>query len=313
MPRPRRVLVFGAGVIGQIYGGRLAAAGHDVTLLARGDNAERLTTEGVRLERNDGDRCAVLPRVLTAGHSGDHYDVVLVTVRRDQLADALPHLPELSAGLVVFLLNNPLDLDVLRRTLGPGRTVFGFPGVGGYRAPDGTIRYLEIRQQKTTVGRDGGIERPVVELLRSADFSIDLSDDIPAWLKTHALFIAVLGAFILECGGGSAALADDVDRLDSMVAAVGEGFRALARGGVTVTPAGLRILFTRLPRSLAARYWRRQLRGPLGTIAIAPHVSASAETELPALWLDVRRLIGASEGRVPNLRRALDTVQEALP
>ena len=234
-------------------------------------------------------------------------DVVLVTVRRDQLEDAIPALADLPAGRVVFLLNLPGDLDAVRERVGAHRTVFAFPGVGGRRHADGTIDYVEVPQQKTTVERRG-LEAPIVDLLKSAGFPVETTSDMAGWLATHAVFVTAMGAAILACGGDSVALADDPAQLAAMVAAVREGFRALDRNGVTVTPAPLKLLFTVVPRFAAVRYWSKQLRGPLGTVAIAPHVRASRETELPMLCADVRRLV-AGAGPLPHLERLLDAVR----
>jgi 2-dehydropantoate 2-reductase len=304
-----RVLVYGAGVVGQIYGGRLAGAGHQVTLLARGSALERLAACGVALDAGAGASRAH-PAVTGDVHRDEPYDVVLVTVRRDQLYDALPVIAELTAARVVLMLNHSLELERVRRRVGAARTVFAFPGVGGHRTDDGTIRYLEVPQQKTTVERRGGSEQLVVDLLHSARFPVEVTPDVEGWLKTHAVFIAGVSAAILACGGDSAALAADSGRVGTMVAAVGEGFRALARGGVAVTPRPLRIVFTRAPRFVAVRYWRAQLRGPVGTVAIAPHVRATRDSELPVLCADVRRLIDGG-GPTPHLSGLLDAVAAA--
>ena len=42
-----RILIYGAGVIGTFYGVKLSAAGHDVTLLARGRRAEQVRKDGL--------------------------------------------------------------------------------------------------------------------------------------------------------------------------------------------------------------------------------------------------------------------------
>lgn len=44
-----KVLIYGAGVIGSIFAGRLAASGQDVTVLARGKRLEELRQNGVVL------------------------------------------------------------------------------------------------------------------------------------------------------------------------------------------------------------------------------------------------------------------------
>ena len=127
-----RVLVYGAGVIGQIYGGRLAQAGHDVTLLAHGRTLETLREHGVAL-RTAGAESHTAVRVVDSPQGEPVPDVVLVTVRRDQVDDAIPAIADLSAGRVVFLLNLPGGLDAVRERVGAHRTVFAFPGVGGRR------------------------------------------------------------------------------------------------------------------------------------------------------------------------------------
>src|SRR4051794_17289583 len=226
-----RVLFYGSGVIGQIYGGRLTQAGHDVTMLARGPDAQTLSTNGIRLER-DGKTTTTHPRVVTQVPNDAPFDAVFITVRRDQLAEVLPVIAELRADRIVFMLNQGADLEHLRTQVGAARTVFAFPGVGGQRIDGGAIRYLEISQQKTTVEQHDGVETPVADLLRSAGFALDLCPNMADWLKTHAVFITVVSAAILASGGDSGKLAADRTAVAAMVAAVDEGFRALRRQGI---------------------------------------------------------------------------------
>ena len=88
-----RVLVIGAGVLGSLYAGRLAAAGNEVALLARGSRLAELQEEPLRLV-NDADgtcslaRLAVIPRL----EQTDAYDMGLVMVRADQVQLSLIHI-----------------------------------------------------------------------------------------------------------------------------------------------------------------------------------------------------------------------------
>jgi len=300
-----RVLMYGAGVIGQIYGARLAQAGHTVTILARGSALTDLSERGVSLRR-DGVAEQVRLAVVAEPAPGDSFDVAMVAVRRDQLDAALPGVRALRAKRVVFLLNHSLDLPDLREQVGGDRTVLAFPGVGGSRAADGTIDYIEVPQQPTTVGEQDGIEAPVLDLLRSAGFTVATADDMDSWLKTHAVFITAVGAAILACGGDSVALAGDRRKVATMVRAVGEGFRALQGQGVQVTPTPLRLIFMVVPRLISVPYWARQLRGPVGVVTIAPHMRATRHSEFPFLCTDVRRLVAGRP--TPHLDRLLDAV-----
>lgn len=301
-----KVLIYGAGVIGQIYGGRLARAGHDVTLLARGRTFEGLCQRGIVL-RTGGETCHVRPVVIREVPRDARYDVVLVTVRRDQVDAIMPAIAELSAEHVVFMLNQPGELASVARRVGTDRTIFAFPGVGGYRTDDGAIRYLEVPQQHTTVGRAGGWEQPIVDLMRSAGFPIDVAGNMEGWMKTHTVFVTAICAAILSYDGDVVGLASDRQRVATMVAAVGEGFRALAGQGVAVCPTPLRLIFTAVPRPIAVRYWQRLLRGPIGTEIMAPHVRARRDTEVVSMFADVRRLV-AGRGSTPHLDELLDAV-----
>jgi 2-dehydropantoate 2-reductase len=54
-------VVFGAGAIGAVVGGRLCQAGYDVTLIARGAHLEAIRARGLRLESPDGSETTGVP------------------------------------------------------------------------------------------------------------------------------------------------------------------------------------------------------------------------------------------------------------
>ena len=250
-----RVLVYGAGVIGQIYAGRLAEAGPDVTVLGRGVRAGALAQRGISLQSPQGllnVRVAVVEQV----DPTITWDLVLITVRRDQLDPVLPVLASLTSTHIVFMLNQPLDGEQRRARVGADRTLFAFPGVGGARSDDGTIVYIEIPRQRTTVGIQQGRERPLVDLLRSARFPVATTENMPAWLATHAVFVAAVGAAIAAAGDASS-LASNRASVRTMVKAIREGFRALAKTGTQVTPSALRTIFTLVPVPFAVSCWQR--------------------------------------------------------
>jgi len=284
-----RVLVVGAGVIGQIYGGRLAMAGHDVTMLARGDTATGLSENGIRLS-HEGIREEVSVDVVAAVPEG-RFGAVLVAVRADQITSVLNTVVGIPTDRLIFLQNVGTHLKEVSQ-LADGRAVFAFPGVGGGREQDGTIRYVVVPQQKTTVGNASGREVEVVDLLRSTGLPVTVTDDMPAWLLTHIVFLVGVGAALLTRDVDGAVLAADAAQVREMVLAIREGFGAPSRQGTTPTPAALRTIFTRVPVKFATWYWRRQLSGPVGAAAIAPHVAAARDNEMVTLAEEVRRLLG---------------------
>lgn len=295
-----RLLIIGAGVIGQVYAGRLAAAGHDVTVVARGVTGDQLNAHGIRLTTDDGTTICPVP-VVAAPAPDSRFDCAVLAVRFDQLDSAMAAVGNAQVQQVVTMVNLPAGTDQVMDTVGRDRTVLAFPGVGGQRAADGIVRYREVRQQHTMVGRNGGAETPFGTALREAGFAVEVIDDMPAWLTTHAVFIAGVGAALLTAGGDSAALGRDRRRTAQMVTAVGDGFRALRQRGIQPVPAPLHAIFTTVPKLIAVPYWQRQLRGVTGTETIAPHIRATRETELPALVAAVREILGSSAPKLQEL------------
>jgi 2-dehydropantoate 2-reductase len=285
-----RVLVFGAGVIGRIYAGRLIEAGHEVSLLCRTQTAADIEANGIMLRRNGRLAEVVHPRVLSHQSDAGSFDVALVAVRRDQVTDALPLLRHIQCETIVSLIDLPLGLDELSDALGRQRYVPAFPGVAGTIDRHGVVDYLEVRQQPTTIGWSP--HAPVASaLFSSAGFPTATTRDMAAWLKTHAVFISAFESSILHHNGDVVALARDAREMHDLVLAVREGLRTLQAIDVPVLPTAIRVIFLAMPIWFATRYWSRALAGPLGVLGMAPHSLASRETELPALQVDVRMML----------------------
>jgi siroheme synthase (precorrin-2 oxidase/ferrochelatase) len=86
-----RVLVFGAGVIGSVYAGKLLHAGHDVVLLVRGPRLVDLQSHGLILaDAESGKRTSQPVEVISEPAPDDHFDLVLVAVRAEQIEGVLP-------------------------------------------------------------------------------------------------------------------------------------------------------------------------------------------------------------------------------
>jgi len=81
-----RVLIAGAGAVGCTLAARLAAAGHEVELLARGRTLQALRTQGLRLDDLDGQWQAPL-RAVAEVSAGAPPDLLLLCSKSQDLAD----------------------------------------------------------------------------------------------------------------------------------------------------------------------------------------------------------------------------------
>ena len=81
-----RVCIVGAGAIGGYLGAKLAMAGADVTLIARGAHLEAIQRDGLTIETADGSREVVHPALATADMAAaGPQDYVIVAVKAQSL------------------------------------------------------------------------------------------------------------------------------------------------------------------------------------------------------------------------------------
>jgi 2-dehydropantoate 2-reductase len=86
-----RYIIIGAGAVGGTIGGRLAEAGHDVVLVARGGHLEALRREGLRLLTPDSDLRLPIPAVAGPAELGElrRDDVLVLCVKSQDTAAVL--------------------------------------------------------------------------------------------------------------------------------------------------------------------------------------------------------------------------------
>src|SRR5882672_9486932 len=82
-----RILVVGAGSIGGYFGGRMLAAGRDVTFLVRERRAAELADAGLVIKSPNGDVTLKNPPALQADKLNEKFDVVLLSCKAFDLDD----------------------------------------------------------------------------------------------------------------------------------------------------------------------------------------------------------------------------------
>ena len=104
-----KVLFFGAGVLGSLYAARLKQSGQDVTLLARNTRLKDIKDNGIVLEHALSGKWEVVEvPVVEHLQENDAYDLIVVLVRKNQVASVLPILASHKATPnILFMVNNP--------------------------------------------------------------------------------------------------------------------------------------------------------------------------------------------------------------
>ena len=125
-----RILIYGAGVIGCLYGALFSEAGYDVTILARGRRLESLAENGLRYKSGSVVKTAKV-NVIGELADTDRYDFVFVTVRENQLYEVLKALKSNISPNIVTMVNSLDTYDKWEEICGRGRIIPAFPGAGG--------------------------------------------------------------------------------------------------------------------------------------------------------------------------------------
>lgn len=307
-----RLLVLGAGPIGSLFAGRLALAGHEVELVARGARLAALQRDGLRLvdavsarEERPG------VKVVARGDPDAPYSFALVAVRAEQLPATFPLLSALrGARCLVTLVNQPDGGLEAARALGYDRLLLGFPGATGSVRADGAVVASVVPgwAQRTTFGEAAGGPSLRGQLFagacRKAGFPAEVTTHMPAWLRTHAAFIGPAGvALALRAGGDVRALAEDRAAQALLLDGLREGLRELRAAGSRLEPGRFGWLL-RAPRGLLLAALPRLLRSRALAASLGGHAAVSRE--------EMRLLLGATRARAQQAGRACPATDALL-
>ena len=137
-----RIAVFGAGGIGGYLGGRLAQAGEDVSVIARGGHLAAIRENGLKVDSVDGD-FVFKPSIATddPGEVGP-VDVVILGVKAWQVTEAAEAMrPMVGPETCVLPLQNGVEATgQLSAVLGDGVALGGISGISGFIVGPGHIR-----------------------------------------------------------------------------------------------------------------------------------------------------------------------------
>lgn len=194
-----RTAVVGAGGVGGYFGARLAAAGHEVTFVARGRHLEAARREGLLVRSPLGDvRTSPGAFVDSVARLGP-VDLVVVAVKLWDTEDVAGQLASSNAGKApVLSLQNGVDKDtVLRRHLPAESVLGGACFISAFIEEPGVVRHNGTLQSMVFGARHPSQEPVVADLLaacRDAGIDAETSDGIDKVIWEKFIFLVGLSA-----------------------------------------------------------------------------------------------------------------------
>ena len=187
------IAVYGAGGIGAYFGGRLALAGADVSLLARGEHLDALRADGLRVESVHGDFEVDLPATDDPAEVGP-VDYVLVCVKSFDTPQVAAEMgPLLGEGTTVLSLQNGVRNErVLADAVGEDRVMGGVSYIFSTIADPGVVEHTG-GPARIVFGELDGTVTPRAERFRDlcerADVDVALSESIRTEMWEKFAFI----------------------------------------------------------------------------------------------------------------------------
>ena len=313
-----KIAIFGPGAMGSIFAAQFARAGHSVTLIARGRRLAALRARGLWLQSATGRSAYQVTgiEISDALKADDDYDIVLVTVQRSQIESVIPALAASACKRIMLMFNCASGANQWDVKLGAKRVFWGFPAALGeiiddvthYTLLPGFLRFAQI----TTLGRSSGLVddplREIESIFHAAGLPAVCTDNMDAWLKTHAAFMAPLIAsgYIRDKRSG---FHFTLSESKLITTAIKECFEVLRRFNIQSTPINMRMLgyvpvalfYPVLWLAFSSNFVKQALFGHAG------HAAAEAEV----LFREFEELAGKTGFQMPAMRKLRSYIPSA--
>jgi 2-dehydropantoate 2-reductase len=201
-----RIVVVGPGGVGGYFGARLAAAGNDVTFVARGAHLEAMRLNGLRLESELGNLELDRVKVAADAREIDAADAVVFAVKMRDTEGAAESLRALTAGGAnIFTFQNGVESGArIGRIVGPDMVVQGAARIAAHVAEPGVIKQIGNFAVLELGEADGSVSARVGAFhaaCSAAGITAKVSDNISRTLWTKfALLAPVSGMTALTRG-----------------------------------------------------------------------------------------------------------------
>jgi 2-dehydropantoate 2-reductase len=194
-----KIVVLGSGGVGGYFGARLAAAGNDVTFVARGAHFEAMRSNGLRVLSPLGDISLPEVEVVDSVDQIKRADFVFLTVKLWDTEQALPYLvPLAEGGAAIISFQNGVQKDeVLLKVLPKPSVMGGVSYISAAIQEPGVIRHFGPIQNLVFGEFDGSRTQRAVNLLsacESAHIGARISNEIEREIWEKFVFLVGLSA-----------------------------------------------------------------------------------------------------------------------
>lgn len=193
-----RFAIMGSGGVGGYFGARLAAAGHEVNFIARGEHLAAMQRDGLRVSSIEGDLHLTEVKATDDPRTVGVVDAVIVAVKAWQVSAAAEAIrPLVGAETLVVPLENGVEAaDTLAEALGKESVLEGLCGILAWQEAPGDIRHAGVAPFVRFGERDNHTSERTERLKAAFDaahgVTAEIPDDIQAAVWSKFLFICAM-------------------------------------------------------------------------------------------------------------------------
>lgn len=201
-----KILVYGAGAIGSVFGGLLAKSGEEVVLLGRTPHMEAIKAKGLKIEGIWGDHlvksnllCYSNSPDIKEDHAGT-FDLIIISVKAYDTFSAASDLRNMinMDTLVLSIQNGIGNTDIIAKNIGADQVLAGMVIFGAEMLSPGIVR-VNVSADDVTIGRiSKKTDQPLVEeiarIFTLAGIKTKTSEQIEAHLWNKMLYNCALNA-----------------------------------------------------------------------------------------------------------------------
>jgi 2-dehydropantoate 2-reductase len=236
-----KIAVYGTGGVGGYFGSRLAAAGEDVTFIARGTHLEAMRKNGLVLKSGLGDLHIDPARATDDPASIGPVDAVFISVKLYDTESAAEGCKPLVGPdtLVVSFQNGVTAADTLSAALGSAPVIGGTTYIMSTIKSPGVISHLGTMAKLVFGELDGKRTARVEALLaacENAGFDATLNDNITSAIWHKFVFFAALSGLTALMRKPIGPIRTDPDTRALCRATLEEGIAVAAAKGIAMPP-----------------------------------------------------------------------------
>lgn len=184
-----RILIYGAGVIGSLYAVLFKEAGYNTTIYARGHRLGILQNQGILYKKNNLIK-RIGVRVLDQLQDNDMYDFIFLTVRENQLYQALTELKSNRSNTIITMVNSLDNYEIWENIVGKGKILPAFPGAGGTitnNILDASLtpRFIQPTTFSEISGKKTNRTKQLSQIFKQAHIPIQQVNDMHIWQLCH--------------------------------------------------------------------------------------------------------------------------------